>query len=310
MPRAVVWLWLFTVPLPVAAQAPLRATAEVDRSRITLAESVRLTLTIEGPANLTVELPPQLLSREAHAIWRIRDADGGRVQLTPLPDGRQQWKRVYQLDAFALSHPPNTPLPLVLNPVWVNRQRVHWEPEWLGVVVDRIGGESAPTERTPFPITGIEELPPPPPSAASPWPWPWIAAVGLGVVLVTAVVVWWRTRLPVPVSAEAQALAALELMEGSSVPVAQQVEEVATIVRKFIESRFGIAARKQTTAELLAAAAEQGWPVEPTHTLRLLLEECDRAKFAGDLPDDDGCRRLIGRARDWINDIGRSAGPR
>lgn len=310
MPHAAVWLWLFTAPLPVAAPAPLRATAEVDRSRITLAESVRLTLTIEGPAQLTVELPSQLLSREAHAIWRIRDADGGHVQLTTLPDGRQQWKRVYELDAFALSHPPNTPLPLVLNPVWVNRQQVHWEPEWLGVVVDRTGGESAPTEQTPFPITGIEELPPPSPSAASPWPWPWIVVAGLGAVLVVAVVVWWRSRPPVPVSAEARALAALARLDGSAVPVAQQVDAVATIIREFIEGRFAIAASKQTTAELLAAAAEQGWPVEPTHTLRLLLEECDRAKFAGNLPDDDGCRRLIGRARDWIHDISRSAGPR
>ncbi len=308
MPCAVVWLWFCTVPLPVAA--PVRATAEVDRPRITLAESVRLTLTIEGPANLTVELPSQLLSREAHAIWRIREADGGRVQLTPLPDGRQQWKRVYQLDAFALSHPPNTPLPLVLNPVWVNRQQVHWEPEWLGVVVDRIGGESAPTEQTPFPITGIEELPPPAPFAASPSPWPWIALAVLGVVLGAAVLMGWRRRPPVPVSAEARALAALEKLAGSCVPVAQRVEEVAAIVREFIESRFAIAASKQTTAELLAAATEQGWPVEPTHTLRLLLEECDRAKFAGNLPDDDGCRRLIGRAWDWINDIGRPTGPR
>ncbi|MCX7901236.1 MAG: hypothetical protein N2483_02890, partial [Burkholderiaceae bacterium] len=33
---------------------------------------------------------------------------------------------------------------------------------------------------------------------------------------------------------------------------------------------------------------QQGWPVEQADALRVMLDECDRVKFAGNLPDDGG----------------------
>ena len=81
------------------------------------------------------------------------------------------------------------------------------------------------------------------------------------------------------------------------------VERVAAIVREFIDRRFGIPAPRLTTPELLAATEKASRPVEETDALRGILDFCDRAKFAGDIPDDDGCRSLLARSRDWVDNV-------
>ena len=99
------------------------------------------------------------------------------------------------------------------------------------------------------------------------------------------------------------AAAAFDRLERDGAAGAALVEGVAAVVRGFVERRFGIPAPKLTTQELLAAAVAGGWPVEQTEPLRALLDECDRAKFAGDVPDDDGCRGLLARGRDWVHGV-------
>ena len=81
------------------------------------------------------------------------------------------------------------------------------------------------------------------------------------------------------------------------------VERLAAILRAFVERKFAIPATKLTTTELSAATEEQGWPVEQAESLRALLNECDRAKFAGEVPDDDGCRRLVRLAAEWVTHV-------
>ena len=81
------------------------------------------------------------------------------------------------------------------------------------------------------------------------------------------------------------------------------------VVRGFIERQFGIPAPKLTTMELLVAAEQAGWAVEVSESLGRLLEICDRAKFAGDVPDDDGSRDLLAGGRDWVNRVSSNTGP-
>lgn len=290
-------LLLLAPALLQAQRADIRATAEPDKTTVPYSGHLHVTLALEGPAPLRVKLPDQVLTADADGAWRIRPV--GAAEIRPTANGREQWAQTYRLDPFADS----TPLVASFSPVTVNGQEVTWPSVTVNVT------RSVAPETPPQWVTPPEDVPPPPSQPPAPSALPWVAgAVGLMCVAVLAAAMR-RARRPKPVPPWEWALAALAKLEEADAVGAEAVEQVAAIVRTFVERRFAVPATKLTTGELLAAAREQGWPVEQTDPLGALLDECDRAKFAGDVPDDDGCRRLIRVAVDWLNDVGRPAGP-
>lgn len=283
-----VGLLLLLVPSSACAQS-VTASATPDRARVLLSESIRVTLAFEGPAPLRVELPERLLSVETDRDWRIRST--GPAAVTPLPAGKERWSQVYRLDPFV----PGESLLVAFAPVKVNGREV--TPAAFSVAVSSAVAEvKAEAAR---PVTGIEELPSPPIDdtvSAAPWLW----AAGALLVLAVALLVWRLRRPPPPVPPHEWALAAFGRLDRDRLSGAALVERVAAVVREFIDRRFGIPAPKLTTAELLAAAQQADWPAGQTAALQQLLEICDRAKFAGDVPDDEACRELRAAARDWV----------
>jgi hypothetical protein len=280
---------LFPVPclLICLAQPPaITATAKSDKTTVRLSASIRVTLTVEGPAPLRVEVPKHLLVPESDRDWKVQAV--GSPAVTPAGAGRERWEHVYRLDPFA-----DKTLRVEFAPLKVNGREV--KPDGFNVEVTTTAEAKEETAR---PVTPIEELPPPPPPTTSSLVWWWVASTLLMVVV--AAVAWRVRRQPKPVPPREWAGAAFDRLEQNTAGAAL-VEGVAAVVRGFIDRRFGIPATKLTTAELLAAAEQAGWPVEQTDPLRLLLDDCDRAKFAGDVPDDDGCRDLLARGREWVN---------
>jgi hypothetical protein len=191
------------------------------------------------------------------------------------------------------------------NSVKVNGQEVTWPPVPV-TVTKTVGEASAAAAR---PVTPLEDVPPitPPPAQSFAWWWP--ALMVAVVVVAVLAAVFWRVRKPKPVPPGEWALAALAKLE-TAPGGAELVERVAAILRTFVERKFAIPATKFTTTELSAATAEQGWPVENAEPLRALLDECDRVKFARDVPDDDGCRRLVRLAAEWVAHVCRHPEPR
>lgn len=287
---ALVALALLLSPLLLRAQPPgVRADAVPDRTAVTLSQTVRVTLTLEGPAPLLVKLPEQLLTADANVAWRIRpDPPAGKAAVRAIANGREEWRQVFRLDPF-----DEGALLVSFNPVAVNGQPVTWPP--VAIAVTKTVGEATPTAARP--VTPPEDAPQPPaPPPRAPVP-VWVIVAFGSACLAALVVVWARSRKAKPVPPGEWALAALAKLEAGG---AETVERVAAILRAFVERRFAIPATQLTTAELSAAAGEQEWPVERAEPLRALLDECDRAKFAGDVPDDDGCRRLLRLAVDWV----------
>jgi hypothetical protein len=295
---AVVFAFLFSSTLLCGQPAEIHADAVADSKSITLAGTVHVTLTLEGLAPLRVELPKQLLTADANGAWRIR-AEGPAV-VKAVANGREEWRQVYRLDPWV----EGAPLRVTFNPVTVNGQEVTWPA--VSVTVTKTVGEASATAARP--VTALEDVPaPPPPPSSGPVPVWVVVTFGL-MCLVVLGLAWSRRRKPKPVPPGEWALAALARLDAKG--SAESVERVAAILRTFVERKFAIPATKLTTTELSVATGEQGWPVEQSEPLRALLDECDRVKFAGDVPDDDGCQRLVRLAAEWVTHICRPPEPK
>ncbi len=289
----------FASPALRAQPANIRAAVEGAPKQVALSGSVRVTLVLEGPKPLRVELPKQLLTADANGAWRIRP--DGPAQVAAVANDREQWRQTYRLDPYA----EGKPLVASFSPVTVNGQAVTW-PAVAVEVTKSVGDLATTPPRAPV---GTEE--PPDPTKGPERSFLALGIVGAvgGVLALVLVAVLVRKRRADVVPPHERALTALEKLLAAEALGAEAVGRVATVLRRFVEQRFAIPAPKLTTTELLAAAGEQGWPVEQAEPLRAVLDECDRAKFAGDVPDDDGCRRLVSLAVDWVHDISRPAGP-
>ncbi len=77
--------------------------------------------------------------------------------------------------------------------------------------------------------------------------------------------------------------------------------EVADILRRYVEDRFGLRAPERTTEEFLAEARD-GLPVgeERKGILAEFLAHCDLVKFASLEPSEDDVKRTFATARDFI----------
>jgi hypothetical protein len=280
----------------------MESKLEQEQKQTTLAKPIRITLITEGPAPLRVELPKELLTADANLVWRIRTEPADRKpEVKSIGDGRERWQQVYRLDAY----PPAGQRTVSFNQVTVNGQPTTWES--ISITVTKMIDE--PITTPPRQPIGPEDPPSiitPPKTERSPLLWAAVLIGVAGAAVVAAIVFRKRKTKSVPPHAWARArLANLKGRSGT-----ETVESVASILRTFIERRFAIPATKLTTTELAAAALDQGWKVEETESVRAILDECDRAKFAGDVPDYDGCRRLVRLAVDWIDHVSRPAGPR
>ncbi|MBN9119692.1 MAG: hypothetical protein J0I06_11140 [Planctomycetes bacterium] len=297
-------LALSAAPARLDAQSTdVHARVEGAPQQVALSGWMRVTLVLEGPKPLRVELPDPLLTADANGVWRIRP--DGPAELAPAGNGRERWRRAYRLTPY----PPPAGDPagkrvVSFNPVTVSGRPVTWPP--IEVEVTKSVGDLTTPPRAPV---GVEDPPDPIRPPPEPSPIPWIAAAA-GLVLAAAlIVVLVRKRRAKPVPPHERALSALTQLLAANDLGAEASERVAAVLRRFVEQRLALPATKLTTTELLSAARAQGWPVEQADALGTILDECDRAKFAGDVPDDDGCRRLVRLAVDWVHDVGRPAGP-
>jgi len=263
-----------------------------DRKDLRLSESLVATLTIDGPAPLRVELPQQLLDPITERDWKIQPQ--GTPTVSASGDNREKWIQTFRLDPYV----PGDAMPVIFAAVKVNGREVL--PGGFDVkVITTVTDAKAENAK---PVTGIEELSPPPvidtPVSLTKW-----VLVGLVLVGVISIgIVRWLRQKPPPVRPQDWAEAAFDQLSSRENTGEALVAGAAAILREFIERQFGIPATTLTTSELLATPT-QPWTVEQANTLTRILDRCDRAKFAGDVPDDSGCRDTLARCRQWVHDV-------
>ncbi len=145
------------------------------------------------------------------------------------------------------------------------------------------------------PLRDLHGLVPPPWWAT--WPWLWIA-VGLAALALVAFLVWrWRRRRPAAAPAvaaapgapleapEVEARRRLAALRARGLPEAGRTyehgTELADLLRRYVERRFGSPQPGYTTGELARHLSARGEarPDDVT-ALRGILEACDLTKFA------------------------------
>ncbi|QDU18774.1 hypothetical protein [Urbifossiella limnaea] len=291
MPRPA-GLPLLLLPLLLAAQpAGVVPQAAVAPDALWLADTARLTVTVEGPAPLRVELPEkadELLDDASRRVWKIDQP--GPPAVTPLDGGRERWSRTYRLSPFV----PGDSVPVGFDPVKVRAGGAAFDTTFPTVAVVVKASGTPPTLEG-VEVRGIEDLPPvtPPP----PGPVGWVLAGVLGAVFAAGIVAGlvrkWRAKPPAPPPV---VRAWAELDRAAAAPPGPAAERVAAALREYAARRFGVPALHLTTAELAAAPWPEHFPADVVAALADILAACDRAKFAAEAPAAD----LIGPARSWV----------
>ncbi len=276
------------------------AGASVEPPAIRLAERVRLTLSIDGPAPLEVDWPPpsELLSELAATNWDLALARPAAVEALP---GRPGWERA-SVAYDASPRRPGSALPLGFRPVSVRsgpgaRAEVATPPNLSVDVTASVTADLAQLR----PGSGFA-APAESPTAPE-WPaWPGPAALA-AVLAAGGFAIWRLARRPfrdAPADDFARRLA--DLRADSALPGAEWAARLSEWARDFLQAAHGVPARERTTGELGELLAGRPFADAAFE----LLSGCDRVRYAGDELSDPDRRELAGLAES----LSRTHGPK
>lgn len=270
---------------PLSSLRPLRTTTQVDRTALTLSDSLTVTLTIEGPAPLRVEPPlPSWLTEDSAAIWTARVLHPPVIE--SLADGQERWSVTLRLSPFV----PGEALPVQFSSarVTVGGEASPRIVSWDGLEV-RVHTSVDVSGAEPRPITGWESLPnvPPPASETAPQdrylaPFALLALALLMLAIAARLRKRRRSRLD-PAQAAMSELGRLD----ASMEPRRLADRLARLIRMFLQRRHHVPAIRLTTDELDRVLA--GVP-QAKDWLRL-LRACER-RFSPEALAHSECQQL------------------
>ena len=280
---------------------PVAVRLRVDRLRITTAQTVQVEVEVDAPEGVLVRLPdPEQF------------ADSG-FQVAPrteppalVDDGRTRHLRRFRLEPFLAG---DYPIPeLAVGWLAPGGEPAGLSTGALTVQVSSVLGDTGAAAASED-LPELREVGDP---IRAPLRWWRPALAGVAALAVAAAVVAairWRRRVaagrPVPVEPPGvvalRALDELDRDEALKADLDRFYVTVSSILRAYLEGRFGLRAPEQTTEEFLAAAeAEPAFDREQQRTLRAFLAACDAVKFARARPSPEETARIIGTARGFV----------
>jgi hypothetical protein len=282
----------------------VRLTVELDRTRLLIDDQVRLSLRVEAPEDLLVELP-----EFADQAGQLSVVSRERSEPRPAASGSRLWEQSYLLQ-------PEDVGDIALPPLLISYQGPSRpEPMQLGIEPPGITVDSVLPAGAD--VTRPKDIGPPVALPPSGWRLAaWIVGGALILLaLLLAALARRRTSRPSAASARPAHLEALEeldrlegarLLEGGQ--MAELYTRLADILRHYALHRFGLSAPTQTTEELLAGldglslADGPGWAMAP------LLTDCDLVKFARHRPSRAAAEQALQGARSFVRETATTAG--
>jgi hypothetical protein len=285
---------------------PVRLEMRIEPGKVDLTRGVELTLTVESPPEIDVEIPSLNDRVQGFAVRGRYDdepvqRDGKtvrvvhtqliplvaeRYRIAPMAIGytdkaaqppRQDWftTRPLVLEAVALTKgDPGREIEAQVDPVWIRPpfRTVVW---WILGVLLAAGG-----------VYGL---------------WRLVSRVRESIEVA-------RMSPRERALRELGKLLARELIRKQKIK--EFYLELTMIVRRYIERRHGVRAPEQTTEEFLAAiSSDIRFSAAVLAKLRDFLRASDLVKFAADRPDEESIGRATETAKDYIEHDAADAGP-
>lgn len=283
-----------------AAQEQVSIDSQVDRAKILIGDVVRYSLRVTHDASVTVTMPAPGSNL---GQFELRDY---QVLEPQKKEGKTLLGADYLISTFDTGEFEIPALSVTYTVKGDTAQRV-LKSEPIKIMVQSLNPSEA---------GDIRDIKPPltPPRD---WKAILIRLSGMLLLIAAACAAWWYIRrrrrglglLPErqtpPRPAHEVALAALEALLASDWLAAGKYKEwhseLADIIRRYIEGRYGIDAMEMTSFELLAAL--RSWGLEETWLTRLreMLTICDMAKFAKYKPETSESERLSATALDFVH---------
>jgi hypothetical protein len=272
------------------------ARTSVDTTLITVGDRVRMTVTIDHPANASVIWPDSL----DVSPFEVLAAQAEPVQTT---GDRARSTAHFSMSAFELGELEIPSFDIdVLMP---DGGRETVSTDRFGVQVVSVGtddGDDIRDIRGPFAI------------AISIWRvavWLLLAAL-----LTAAAFAAYRRFRPKPVAPVVAgppprppheiALEALARLESSQMPERGEVKEfhiaVSEVLRRYVEARFAVPALELTTGEVIDGLEKAGVDAEFRAGFRGFLNRCDMVKFAKVRPDAATSREVLQLGRSLVEE--------
>jgi BatD DUF11 like domain len=284
------------------ARGPATCLVDVDKSEITIADRLKLTITVISAPDYEAELPP---IGEKLAQFGIVDYHTTAPELTT--DGKTRITRSYVLEPFLSG---DYTIPSVTVSFWKTGEKdkdLHTiQTEDISIKVKSL----LPEKLEHMKLHDIE------PPVALPFKvafWVWIVGAGGGLFIIgiAAFFIIWKRRGVATIHAqlylspheqayqELEALSVQNLIEKGEIKRFYQA--ISGILRRYIENRFGINAPELTTEEFLEALkTNTTFPLAYQNLLKIFLTHCDLVKFAAHHPTSediqntlDSCKRFI-----------------
>lgn len=284
-------------------RGPVTLFLDVSRSELTIADRVTLTLALDAPEGMEVELPAFGEKLDQFAIVGYR---------TPTPQlqagGKMRHQKVYDLEPFLSGE-------YRLQPMTV-KFKEKTETDWHEVATEELTLKVASV----IPEGGKLELHDIAGPMLSPRPIPWVwLGVGGGAVLalglLTGLLLWLRRRkngpaAEPPIDPAELAYDALRILVAEELVGKGEIKQfylgLSGILRHYIENRFHLNAPEHTTEEFLRDLRDVAVLAESHKALlRQFLQHCDLVKFAEHQPQPadiqatfDTCKRFIEETRE------------
>lgn len=296
--RLLIILCLLTTVL-AQAQEQVIINSQVDRAKILIGDVVRYSLRVSHAPDVTVEMPTPGSNL---GMFELRD-----YQL--LPPKKEEGKIILGADYLISTFDTGEfeiPALQVTYTLKGDTARYTLSSEPIRILVQSLNPSEA---------GDIRDIKPP---LVPPRDWRSILLkVGGGVLLIAAAVAaWWYVRrrrqgksiLPErqapPRPAHEIALEELKALVASDWLATGKHKawhsELADIIRRYIQGRYGIDAPEMTSRQLLGALDKYGLEEKWLPGLKELLSICDMAKFAKYVPEAAETERLISTAFDFV----------
>jgi hypothetical protein len=281
-------------------RSAVQAQVAADRNRVTIGDPIKLTVTLRCPPGARALPPPP---NAALAPFEVRDY---QVQTRSGPGGGTEVVTTYEVAAYETG---GLKIPaLALGTVEADGRAGQVSTPEVPITIASVlpAGAKAPD---------IKDVRPPLEMKGSSLP---LAAClgGLAVLLaaVAAAVILWRRRKrqateALPATAvwpEDEAILALQELEGSALldgdpPPANQVKDyhirLSHILRRYVEAMFELPALEETTFELCGEMRRVEILRDHRDEVRLVLEQCDLAKFAKVTPAKERGEQALQQTR-------------